>query len=323
MAASYAKVIIGRMQTTPQNISYVLAYPLSSRFQWLLKSRDYSTAAAEESRIDRNNNSDVIYTPPSALGESFATVPITSASGSIIGKRFYKKATIREAEDGNGWNVMLDYRTLRTPSKRPLKLPTLALASAIAAEWEYQLKDGIRPFTMPLMRLSCTALERVPLTRDKIVQKLLNRFHTDLVFCRPPEDNVLTSDVHVVHVQLMDPLLDWMESQLGSRPVIYTSIFAGRQPKEVVDAVGHLLKKTSNWELAAIDSLAASANSLSIAMALLHGRLGVEEAMKLSRLEEDLQIAKCGLVEGGHDIDMADLRVQISSPIVLVDLVQN
>ncbi|KAH9290454.1 hypothetical protein KI387_034571, partial [Taxus chinensis] len=80
------------------------------------------------------------------------------------------------------------------------------------------------------------------------------------------------------------------------------------QPKEVVNAVERLLKKTSNWELAAIDSLAASANSLSIAIALVRGGLEIEEAMKLIRLEEDLQIAQYGLVEGGHDIDMADLR---------------
>jgi chaperone required for assembly of F1-ATPase len=35
--------------------------------------------------------------------------------------------------------VMLDYRTLKTPAKRPLKLPTVALANAIAAEWDYQV----------------------------------------------------------------------------------------------------------------------------------------------------------------------------------------
>lgn len=56
-----------------------------------------------------------------------------------MGKRFYKQASTREADDGNGWTVMLDYRTLKTPSKRPLKLPTLSLAKAIAAEWEYQV----------------------------------------------------------------------------------------------------------------------------------------------------------------------------------------
>ena len=67
------------------------------------------------------------------------TMPMSFMTGSIVGKRFYKQASTREADDGNGWTVMLDYRTLKTPSKRPLKLPTLSLAKAIAAEWEYQV----------------------------------------------------------------------------------------------------------------------------------------------------------------------------------------
>lgn len=74
--------------------------------------------------------------PPSSASVS---MPISSMTGSIVGKRFYKKVTTREADDGNGWHVMLDYRTLKTPSKRNLKCPTLALAKAIAAEWEYQV----------------------------------------------------------------------------------------------------------------------------------------------------------------------------------------
>jgi chaperone required for assembly of F1-ATPase len=43
------------------------------------------------------------------------------------------------ADDGNGWTVMLDYRTFMTPSKRPMKLPTLSLAKVIIVEWEYQV----------------------------------------------------------------------------------------------------------------------------------------------------------------------------------------
>lgn len=83
--------------------------------------------------------------PASASDPSSVTMPMAFMTGSIVGKRFYKQVTAREADDGNGWTVMLDYRTLKTPSKRPLKLPTLALAKAIAAEWEYQvLKTIIR-----------------------------------------------------------------------------------------------------------------------------------------------------------------------------------
>lgn len=75
-----------------------------------------------------------------ASSSSSVTMPMSFMTGSIVGKRFYKQVTIREADDGNGWTVMLDYRTLKTPSKRPLKLPTSSLAKAIAAEWEYQVR---------------------------------------------------------------------------------------------------------------------------------------------------------------------------------------
>jgi hypothetical protein len=49
---------------------------------------------------------------------------------------------------------------------------------------------------MPLMKLACTALDRVPLTRPKIIEHLMKKFSQDLVFCRAPEDNVLTSGVY-------------------------------------------------------------------------------------------------------------------------------
>lgn len=75
----------------------------------------------------------------SPFSSTSVTMPMLFMTGSIVGKRFYKKVTTRESDDGVGWHVMLDYRTLKTPSKRPLKCPTLSLAKAIAAEWEYQV----------------------------------------------------------------------------------------------------------------------------------------------------------------------------------------
>lgn len=79
-------------------------------------------------------------TKSSSSVDSSVTMPLSFMTGSIVGKRFYEQVTTREADDGVSWSVMLDYRTLKTPSKRPLKLPTLGLAKAIAAEWEYQVR---------------------------------------------------------------------------------------------------------------------------------------------------------------------------------------
>ncbi|KAI7730753.1 hypothetical protein M8C21_017498 [Ambrosia artemisiifolia] len=247
-------------------------------------------------------------------------MPMSFMTGSIVGKRFYKQVTTRPADDGIGWSVMLDYRTLKTPSKRPLKCSTLSLANAIAAEWDYQLTDGIRPFTMPLMKLACTALERVPLTRPKIIENLIARFNQDLVFCRAPDDNVLTSGVHELQVKKIDPLLKWVESEFGFKPVVYSSFFGGKQEDGLIKAVENVLKNTNDNELAAIDALASASHSLIISIALFRGRLTIQDAIELIRLEEDMQVEKWGLVEGGHDLDVADLKVQISSAAVFLGL---
>ncbi|KAL1291890.1 hypothetical protein HN51_060383 [Arachis hypogaea] len=280
-----------------------------------------SSAFTFSSNGDNNNNNQSIYVKgPDRRSSSSVTMPMSFMTGSIVGKRFYKKVTTREADDGNGWTVMLDYRTLKTPSKKPLKLPTLALAKAIAAEWEYQQTDGIRPFTMPLMKLACTALERVPLTRPKIIEHLMRKFHQDLVFCHAPADNDLTSHVHDRQVEKLNPLLCWVESEFGFKPVVYSSFFGGKQEDGLVKAVENLLKRSDDCELAAIDAIAAAAHSLVIAIAVVRDKLQIEEAIELIRLEEDFQVERWGLVEGGHDVDIADLRVQVSSGAVFLGL---
>lgn len=50
---------------------------------------------------------------------------------------------------------------VKTPAKKVLVAPTRALASAIAAEWEFQDDRLVRPFTMPLMALTSTAIDMV------------------------------------------------------------------------------------------------------------------------------------------------------------------
>lgn len=78
----------------------------------------------------------------------------------------------------------------------------------------------------------------------------------------------------------------------------------------------------NKWELTAAEQLAASCKSVCIALATIQGRLGVHEAMAVSRLEEDHQIEFWGLVEGGHDIDLSDIKVRVSAPSVFLRLLK-
>lgn len=91
-------------------------------------------------------------------------------------------------------------------------------------------------------------------------------------------------------VEKIDPLLDWMESEFGFKPVVYSSFFGGKQEDGLLTAVEALLKKTDDCELAAIDAIAGAAHSLTVALGLFHGKLQIEEAIELIRLEEDFQV---------------------------------
>ncbi|VVB09421.1 unnamed protein product [Arabis nemorensis] len=321
-----AAMLIGRAFKSAKNSHLVLrsrSFCTTSAAREPDSDGQSSDSSSSSFTFDKENEKPIFVKAPNARRNNDSdsvTMPTSFMTGSIVGKRFYKKVTTREADDGNGWTVMLDYRTLKTPSKRPLKLRSLALAKAIAIEWEYQLTEGIRPFTMPLMKLACTALERVPLTRSKIIEHLSRKLHQDLVFFRAPEDDDLTTDVHDVQVERIDPLLQWVESEFGVKPKLYSSIFGGKQDDKLVKAVEDLLTKTNDGELASIDALEASAHSVVIALGIFCGKLQIDDAIQLIRLEEDLQVDKWGLVEGGHDIDIADLKVQISAATVFLAL---
>jgi ATP synthase F1 complex assembly factor 2 len=121
-------------------------------------------------------------------------------------------------------------------------------------------------------------------------------------------------------VKMWDPLLDWFKSEIGVRPLVTSSIFGTTQPPEVLDAVEKAIRECSDWQLAAVDWLAGTARSLIVALAIARGRLGIEEAIEIIRLEEDHQVEDWGYVEGGHDIDEADIRVKISSCSVFLRL---
>jgi chaperone required for assembly of F1-ATPase len=161
-----------------------------------------------------------------------ATAPSKTKSDGTIGVRFYKEVGVEKVE--SGYRVLLDGRALRSPAKRPLILSTKELALAIAAEWEWQDATNIRPFTMPLMKLASTATDLVPLQRPAIIENLMKYFRTsDAVCVREPRGGTLLQKQE----ETWDPILEWMQQEIGVRPVTSDSIFGAAQPEEVVQKV--------------------------------------------------------------------------------------
>ena len=229
--------------------------------------------------------------------------------------RFYKQVTVGE-EPGRGYTVLLDGRKLKTPAKQDLILPTKALALAISAEWEWQIGNDIRPFTMPLMTLASTAIDRVPVRREVIIFELLKFFHTDLACCRDQSGTPLAER----QAEVLDPIVEFASQRLGAKINVSDAIVGAEQSNEAVSALNKFLRELSDYEMAALDAIGGVTKSTIISINVLDGNIGVEEAIIASRLEEDIQMERWGLVEGGHDIDIADVRVRVASPSVFVQL---
>lgn len=81
-------------------------------------------------------------------------------TGNMI-QKFYKLATVRQTS--TGYEVILDGRSIRTPERNKLSLPTQSLAMAIACEWQSQEKF-IKPHSMPLVNFT---LDAAQLYRDR------------------------------------------------------------------------------------------------------------------------------------------------------------
>lgn len=96
-------------------------------------------------------------------------------------KRFWQAAQA-EPCDG-GFTVRLDGRGVKTPAKAPLVVPTLAMAQAIAAEWDAQT-GVVQPETMPVTRAANSAIDKIVPQRAEVVALLAAYGASDLLCYR-------------------------------------------------------------------------------------------------------------------------------------------
>jgi ATP synthase F1 complex assembly factor 2 len=59
-----------------------------------------------------------------------------------------------------------------------------------------------------------------------------------------------------------------------------------------------------------------------IALSALYGKISLAEPVEAVRLAAHCQLGAWGMVEGGHDIDLADVKVRVFAPVVFMQLVR-
>ncbi len=202
-------------------------------------------------------------------------------------RRFYKQVAVTGT--AAPFAIALDERTLRTPLKRPLDLPTKALAEALAAEWEAQA-EKIQPHTMPFTKLANTALDRVASDKDRIIGEIVDFGGSDLVCYRaatPP-------DLVERQARLWQPVLDWARATFQGEFQATEGILHIAQPEASLVALRDFLATKSPWALTALHNLTTLTGSALISVMACEKGILPAEAWLAAHVDEDWQIEQWG-----------------------------
>lgn len=202
-------------------------------------------------------------------------------------RRFWTTASAVPAD--SGFAVHLDSRPVRTPLKAPLILPTLALAEAVAAEWQAQ-EGKVKPDTMPVTRTANSALDKVAPQHAAVADMLAAYGESDLLCYRAEGPEGLIQRQALA----WDPLLDWAATTLSAPLLVTTGVMHVTQPPESLATLSRLVHQLDPFRLAAFHDLVAISGSLVLALAVIRGRLTASDAWTLSRTDEDWQISLWG-----------------------------
>jgi chaperone required for assembly of F1-ATPase len=203
-------------------------------------------------------------------------------------RRFYGAVTV--ADTGDGWSVQLDGRTLKTPKAERMALPTRALAEQVADEWAAQ-GETIEMAGMHATRLANTAIETVGRSREALADQVAQYAASDLIcyFAEAPQALVDRQG------ERWGPVLDRAEAEESVAMVRAAGIVHQAQPQSSIARIREIALSLDDFGLAGLAFGTALFGSALLAIGLLRGWYGGDEAFDLSRLDEAFQEEKWGV----------------------------
>jgi chaperone required for assembly of F1-ATPase len=202
-------------------------------------------------------------------------------------KRFWKVAEATETSAGHG--IILDGRTVKTPARADLVVPTLALAGAIAAEWN-ECGEQVDPRTMPLTGLANAAIDRIAPDKENYAAGIASYGETDLVCYRADGPEALVSR----QADSWDALIDWARRRYDVDFACQTGIMHVPQPADTVRKLAHAVAALDSFQLAGLSPLVTISGSLIAALAVFEGMLPDEAAWEAVSLDDRWQLEQWG-----------------------------
>jgi chaperone required for assembly of F1-ATPase len=223
------------------------------------------------------------------LFESPAENPMEAArrgARPVLRRRFYENATVSETPTGRA--VQLDGKPVHTPARRPIAAPTLAIAQALAAEWNAQT-DVIDPAKMPLTRLANAIIDGVAETPKAVADEIKKYLASDLLFYRAGGPQGLVER----QARDWDPILQWAAEALGAKFYLGEGVVHVAQPEAALAAACGAVPDDP-WRLGAAHVITTLTGSALIALAMARGQLSAEAAWQAAHVDEDWNMEQWG-----------------------------
>ncbi|MEP5152286.1 ATP12 family protein [Planktotalea sp.] len=214
-------------------------------------------------------------------------------------KRFWEKAAAIEVE--GGFTVHLDGRPIRTPGKALLNVPTLAMAEAMAAEWDAQEKE-IDPNSMPFTKSANSAVDKVTPQFEAVADMLGEYAGTDLLCYRATQPEALIKR----QAEVWDPLLAWCKETFDAALLPVSGVMFAAQEESSLIKLRDVLSEMNPFELTGMHDLITLPGSFVIGLAAMRNFASPDELWEISRLDERYQQEQWGLDEDAED--MANIK---------------
>lgn len=202
-------------------------------------------------------------------------------------KRFWKETSIA-ACDG-GFEIKLDARTVKTPAKATMLIPTKALAEAIAVEWA-AVEDRIDPTAMPMTRRANAAIDKVTIQHRAVADMLAEYAGSDLLCYRAVTPQELASR----QADVWDPLLDWAEAHLGVRLSTTIGVMHVQQSDENIRLLSAKAHAMTPFALTGFHDLVTLSGSFIVGLAAIENHQTPEALWNASQADELWQQEKWG-----------------------------
>ena len=202
-------------------------------------------------------------------------------------KRFWKDVSV--APEGEGHGIALDGKPVRTPGRAPLRLPTPALAQAVADEWR-QVGDTLDPRAMPLTGLANAAIDRIAPAREAFAQGLAAYAASDLLCYRADAPEPLVARQRAA----WDPLLAWAQTRYDVHFEPAEGAMPRAQPPATLTRLTEAVAALDAWHLAGLSPVVTVSGSLIAALALVEGAANAEQVWAAGQVDEDWQAEQWG-----------------------------